>query len=533
MLMSLNRCRLAVVLSLSLPASVWALGHLHADRPEDYPPLAPFRSNDGTLTYVVNLDGLRASPTQDYSDEEIRRLEEAVARAFDTWAKVLAPLNLQLVRLPKSRSGELGVITFDYERLIPSQWSTDSVAGAHSFNIFGLFYSPIPIVFDNTEPFADFSDKPVVIDRPLAHPYTQFVQADGIDIYSVALHEIGHVFGLSHPSASFQAHTSYNFLALDTVRIDPTCLQPSDFLGGENVERRRPLLRTEVDSIMKEAVESYAHYVDIPPEDRAFVAFALRYLNPEGADEILAEAKRLFLETSPLRFANVYEEYEKNPPDRHDNNTFWRAQHVEPNSIILGSITVLEDASGEPIRDVDVYVFDVTDETAGATWVFDVDMGAWELAPSWVDLRLELCDGAGRLLAENDDAEELDEGSVSTEDPYLTFQLAAPGRYYIKVTSTPPLDQADAAGDYELKIGIGSVPAPQGRREVIPALVDPSVSACLGQDPVDSSAVPCQTFGILGISLVGLAAMPLFRRRSAPSTGPQTAPSRHASAVLG
>ncbi len=455
------------------------------------------------MTYVVDLKGLGYSSAYDYSDEEIVRLEEAVARAFEKWNTVLAPLNVKFKRLPKGWPRDIGVITFDYERLIPERWRFDSVAGAHSFPVFGLFFVPVPVIFDNTEKFADLSEEPAVVDRPLAHPYTRFTQSQTMDIYSVALHEIGHVLGLAHPSDSILDEASYNFLALESVRIDPHCLRPSDFLCGEHVARRRPMLRSELDSVMRIPIEAGVYYTDVAPAERAFLAFALRYLNPEGADEILAEARRLFLETSPLRFANVFEEYEKDPPAREDNDTFEHAQTIEPNVIILGSIVITSDDEEGTIGDVDVYAFDVTEQTVEAVWYFDVDHGGGLTGPSWADVEIRLYDATGRLLAENDDADALDPGSISRVDPFLTHRFDEPGRYYLWVQTPLPLGDLRSAGDYELRVGVGGVPEPEGRRDVIPALADPSVADCLGTGPIDTSDVPCQFFGVLAVVALG------------------------------
>lgn len=489
------------------------MGHLHADRPEHYPPMDPLKVGDGKLTYVVNMDGLLFSTKQDYSANDVAAIEDAIARAFETWADVLAPLNLEFERLPKWRASDLPVITFDYEFFIPDCLEYDTLAGAHSLSIFGLFFASIPIIFDNTELFVDLADEPVVVDRPMAHPYTCYTASAMIDVYSAALHEIGHVLGLAHPSDSYKRNASYNFLALDSVRIDPSRMRPSGFVCGEDIARRRPLLRTEIDSVMRVPLEPGARYMDIPPADRAFLAFALRYLNPSGADEILAEARRIFLETSPLRFGNVFEEYEKDPPDRSTNDTLENAQAVEPNSIILGSIVVTEGQDGRTDEDVDFYVFEVTDRTVDADWFFDIDHGGGLIGPSWVDAKIELRDGDGNVLAENTDANEIDAGSISTVDPFLTHRFDSAGKYYIVITSESTASKLGATGDYEFKIGVGSVPEPRGSRQIIPALADSSVAECLGTGPIDTSSVPCQMFGILAAGLWTLAALALASGR--------------------
>lgn len=492
-----TRLLVGLWLSGSITLPTLAMGHLHADRPEAYPSLDPNKAHDGVISYTVDLHRLLNVSGTTYTADDVARLEQAIVRAFDMWNDVLAPLGLRFEQVNQTDGIDLPVFTFDYERLLPAFLETESIAGAHSFSILGLYVWQLPIIFNSTEPFADLSDAEVVAGRPLAHPYTCFVRQESLDITSVALHEIGHVLGMSHPSDAHKEDKSFNFLALESVRIDGRCMQPSDFLCGENVARRRPLLRTELDSVMKVPIEFGVRYVEIPPADRAFVAFALRYLNPEGADEVLARARQMFRETSPLRFANVITEFERAVEDAENNNTLEHAQPVEPNTIVLASISLIDTPDGGADEDVDVYAFDVTDATVGAPWVFDIDMGAGLVGLSWVDTRLELRDANGTTLAEADDADEPDAGSLSELDPYLKHRFDAPGTYYLIVSSPVDLSEPEGSGDYELKIGVGGVPEPAGLREAIPALVDPSAADCIGTGPIDTSAIPCMGFGIL------------------------------------
>ena len=108
----------------------------------------------------------------------------------------------------------------------------------------------------------------------------------------------------------------------------------------------------------------------IPPDDLATAAFVLRHLNPAGADQVLQQARSLYRQTSPLRFADVCYEFEKNN-GFHRNNDLESAMPVEPNQVILGSLFG-EDSDGG-LRDQDYYRLDLTAWPVGTPIVLDID----------------------------------------------------------------------------------------------------------------------------------------------------------------
>jgi hypothetical protein len=404
-------------------------------------------------------------------------------------------------------------MAFDYEPLLPDAFFGDSVAGALTLPIFDAI-KLMPIVFDTSEPFADLAELPSIIERPLSQPYVRFVDSQKIDISSVALHEIGHELGLAHPTEAFRYQGNYNFLALPTVHVDPACLQHSEYVAAENIERRRPMLRIEMDSLMT-PVRQGGIYMEIPPEDLAFVAFNFRHLNPEGADLLLATAKARFAETHSLRFANVITELEKTADSAGDNDAIERAMEISPPVVLLGSLGLTDD--NLDVQDRDFFRFQVTEEQVGQPWLFDIDEGGGLKGIGWVDALLEILDADGNVLASARDTNGLDPGSISTVDPFLEWSPESPGTYYLTARSEVEIGQNGATGDYVLKIGIGQVPEPSG--QALPP-DDPSVADC-GRIvlPAGSNSFACGGIGLpaLLITLLPISLEPIRRRLSQPA----------------
>ena len=257
-----------------------------------------------------------------------------------------------------------------------------------------------------------------------------------------------------------------------------------------------------------------ATITDIPPEDRAFVAFVLREVDPEGADEMLRAAQELFRRRYPLRFANVIEEHEFVPGGRSDNDSAATAVPVRAGLIVLGSLPPV--GSPAKVKDQDYYRFTVSPSQVGCRWIFDIDMGGGLTGANWVDAILELYDAGQVVLAVADDAAEPDEGSYSTVDPYLTWTPDEPGEYYLRVMAKPGVFEPGGTGDYELKVGIDRVPEPTGQA---PPFVDPSVQGCefqpLSARPLTPMCglIDLVTAAVTSMTGLGLAAF--LRRGSA------------------
>jgi hypothetical protein len=313
---------------------------------------------------------------------------------------------------------------------------------------------------------------PTIIGPTLQQPYVRYVKSGGVDLYSVMLHEIGHELGLAHPSEALQGLRNYNVLALETVRVDAGCLRSSSIFGGEDIASRRPVLRTEVDSVMS-PIRLGGVMTEIPPDDLAFVAFVLRDIDPAGADEMLRLARERFAETNVFRFENVVPEIERVGDAQSNNDRFEWAMAVALGQIVVGSLAVSLDDPG--MKDVDFFQFFVGDDVVGEEIHIDIDGGGGLEGVSWVDARVEVFDAHRAFVVGNDNAEALDEGSISTVDPYLIWVPESSGSYYLRVVSTPEIPEDGSIGDYALKIGVGGVPEPSG--EATPA-VDPSVQGC-------------------------------------------------------
>ncbi len=94
-------------------------------------------------------------------------------------------------------------------------------------------------------------------------------------------------------------------------------------------------------------------------------------------------------------------------------------------------------------NDVDVFAIFLE---AGETITLDVDGNYNPDVDSGLNSVISLLDSAGNVLAENDDGELTDVGTVSPLDSFLTFQVTATGTYYIAIES---FDNGTAGGSPE------------------------------------------------------------------------------------
>lgn len=496
------------IVALNAPL-VRAGGHLWPYKANEYPNINRLQLADGVVTYKVDLSGLLNSRHVLYTREDVQILEEAASAAFDAWNEALAPIGLQFKRVGKLDTAELPVFAVDYSLILPDALFGDTVAGALNLPA-GKVISVLPIVLDNAEHFEDLRFMPTIIGPTLHQPYVEYNAPTGVDTYSVLLHEIGHELGLGHPSEVLRGNRNYNFLALDTVSVDADCLKTSNFFSGEDIAKRRPLLRTEVDSVMA-PIRLGGVMTEIPPDDLAFVAFAFRDLDPDGADEMLHRAQARFAETNPLRFANVISEVEE---DTYINNDrFERAMPITIGQIVIGSLALgLDEADS---KDIDFFQFEVGPEEIGQPFYFDIDGGGGLDGVSWVNAILEIFNAQRVVVAFSDDSDELDEGSISTEDPFLIWTPEVEGTYYIRLSSAPPIPENGSIGDYTLKTGVGGVSEPSGEADFV---TDTSVEGCpkVVLNPLKLPAT-CGSQGLVGASLFSL--LTLFGAALRPRNG--------------
>jgi hypothetical protein len=482
-------------------------GHLWSGHPADYPRINRVQARGGVVAYSVDFSVLGLLPEQNMSAEDVAELEAAAVRAFDKWNEVLEPVGLRFERRGVGQRVDIPVFAFRYEEYLPPELLGDTVAASSAFPLNGVMNFST-IVVDATEPFEALDTRPTVIDGGLHHPYIRYVDFDGVCMFTTIVHEIGHQFGLGHPQDMFAEGRNFDFLALETVQIDPGCMAPSDFVSGENLRRRGRFLASEIDSVMG-PLQIGATLVEIPPEDRAFVAFVLREVNPEGADEMLRRARGLFEQTNPFRFTNVVPEYESVPGVREGDDSFDTAIPVEAGQIVLGSLT--PETRELRRKDQDYYSFTVDAGQVGEVWIFDIDGGGGLTGANWVDAALELYNAGKVLLAVSTGADAADPGSFSVVDPYLVWTPEEPGRYFLRLVAEPRVGEPGWTGDYELRIGIGEVPEPQGQAA---PFADPSVEECEFEPLAARPLLPgtCGLFSLTGLG-IGVLSMLGLRAR--------------------
>jgi len=158
--------------------------------------------------------------------------------------------------------------------------------------------------------------------------------------------------------------------------------------------------------------------------------------------------------------------------EKEPNNTFGTAQSVDstgwtlwsnPNigdtttntSTTIPHVSVFNDNTSTTAS-FDFYSFNVT--TANSKGIFDIDGGS-------VDTIFSILNSAGAIIASNNDSPTANGqgGSTSTQDPYLEFTFATPGKYYVRVAQVDPANPAGTTGlpitagsDYVLNISLAN-----------------------------------------------------------------------------
>ncbi len=111
--------------------------------------------------------------------------------------------------------------------------------------------------------------------------------------------------------------------------------------------------------------------------------------------------------------------------------------------------------------DMDVDVFAIHLD-AGETITLDVDGGFDPELVSNLDSVISLLDSAGNVVAENDNDDMFDVGTVSPFDSFLTYQATTSGTYYITIAGVDNgTGEGDPSGNYHLLVSVEDAAAAQ------------------------------------------------------------------------
>ncbi len=109
-------------------------------------------------------------------------------------------------------------------------------------------------------------------------------------------------------------------------------------------------------------------------------------------------------------------------------------------------------------NDVDVFAIHLE---AGETITLDVDGNYNPDVDSGLNSVISLSDSAGNVLAENDDGDVTDVGTVSPFDSFLTFEATVSGTYFISIESSENGTAGGSSENYHLLVSIDEAAAAQ------------------------------------------------------------------------